>query len=251
MANQRERLIVLSGPSCVGKGPLHHALAVHHPHLAADLELLVLHNSRDPRPGERDGVQYHFRPREEVERLEGRDDFLVMNVRGDMQALDINRIVELVEAGRNPFYEGNPFIASRLLADRRLDDIPSLSVFLSPLSAAEIRFLQEPESHVDLEAFIADVMRRKLLRRTKKQKGNLSGPDLENIERRANSAYREMQLAWQFDHVLANHDGEDSENWDAFYYPIGDAFQVLEAFARLLRGGSHPLAEEWEEGFPP
>ena len=46
------RLVLLSGPSCVGKGPLASALTRHHPELAAQLAPLVLHNSRDPRPGE-------------------------------------------------------------------------------------------------------------------------------------------------------------------------------------------------------
>jgi hypothetical protein len=31
-----------------------------------------------------------------------------------------------------------------------------------------------------------------------------------------------------------NHDGEASENWDAFYYPLGDAREALLAFAALL-----------------
>ena len=47
--------------------------------------------------------------------------------------------------------------------------------------------------------------------------------DLEDIEKRASSAYRELQEAWRFDHVIPNHDGEDSDNWEAFYYLIGDA----------------------------
>ena len=42
--------------------------------------------------------------------------------------------------------------------------------------------------------------------------------DLENIERRAAGAYTELKEAWRFEYVIPNHDGEDSENWDAFYY---------------------------------
>lgn len=250
MSNQQNRLIILSGPSCVGKGPLHQALAVHYPEFAEQLALLVLYNSRDPRPGERDGVHYHFRSRQEVERLKGRDGFIVMDVRGDLQALEVRTILETIESGRDPFYEGNPFIASQLLKHPRVAEIPRLSIFLSPLSAAEFRYLRDPERNVDLDSLIADIMRRKLLRRTLKQKAILAEPDLRNIERRAGSAMREVQLAWLFDHVIPNHDGEDSENWNAFYHPIGDAFDALQAFAMLLRGEESPLTEQWEEGFP-
>ena len=35
---------------------------------------------------------------------------------------------------------------------------------------------------------------------------------------------------------LPNHDGEDSENWDAFYYPIGDAESSARG-DRAYRGG--------------
>jgi guanylate kinase len=90
-----------------------------------------------------------------------------------------------------------------------------------------------------------------LLRRTRRQKGELSLPDLQNIEARAGSAYRELQEAWHFQHVIPNHDGEDSEHWDAFYYPIGDARRALEAVAALLRGVVLPYVESWDERLVP
>jgi len=94
-------------------------------------------------------------------------------------------------------------------------------------------------------------MRRKLLRRAQRQKGLLSLKDLKNIERRAKSAYKEMQLAWHYDYVIPNHDGEDSENWDAFYYPIGDAWKALHAFADILSGEETEYAEKWDRGLLP
>lgn len=249
MTKQQNRLVILSGPSCVGKGPLHDALAVHHPELAQQLALLVLYTSRDPRPGEQDGINYHFRSREEVEQLKSRDGFIVMDVRGDLQGIEVRTILEILDSGRNPFYEGNPFIASQLLEHPLLREIPSLSVFLSPLSADEFRYLGDPDRRVDLESMLTDVMRHKLLRRTTKQKGLLAEHDLRNIERRASSAFSEVKLAWKFDHVISNHDGEDSENWNAFYYPIGDAFEATKAFASLLKGEVTPNTEKWHEGF--
>jgi len=52
MANQRKgRLVILSGPSCVGKSPLAKARARFYPELRKTLHPLVLYNSRDPRPG--------------------------------------------------------------------------------------------------------------------------------------------------------------------------------------------------------
>src|SRR4029453_16486167 len=83
------RLIVLSGPSCVGKSPLVKGLGRFHPALSAGLQPIVLYNSRSPRPGERDGRDYHFRSREQIETLRNQDRYVVMDVRGDLQALDL------------------------------------------------------------------------------------------------------------------------------------------------------------------
>ncbi|MBN1484995.1 MAG: hypothetical protein JXA37_09760 [Chloroflexia bacterium] len=245
------RLVILTGPSCVGKGPLHDALNRHYPRLARRLHKLVLYNSRAPRPGERDGRDYYFRPRHEIEALRDREHFILMDVRGDLQALDVASLREILAGPGDAFFEGNPFVPVSLLDRPALSGIASLSVFLSPLSREEILFLRHPDRGVDLPALVADVQRRKLLLRMQKQKGRLSLGDLENVERRCNSAYREMQLAWRFDHVLPNHDGEGHDHWDAFYYPVGDAYRVLQAFVALLEGGTTDYAERWEPDLLP
>jgi len=242
------RLVLLSGPSCVGKGPLASALKRHHPELAAQLVPLVLHNSRAPRPGEVDGVDYHFRSRQEIERLVSSDSFVGGDVRGDLQGLELAAIDRALDAGRDAFFEGNPFIPEILREAGVLDRYPTLTVFLAPLGRDEIIYLQNPARGVDLASFVTDVMRRKLLARTTRQKTHLSQVDLADIERRATSAIVELRLAHKYDLVIVNHDGEDSENWDAFYYPVGDAFTTLASFASLLAGESSEGAETWEPG---
>jgi guanylate kinase len=240
------RLVILSGPSCVGKGPLHAALRRLYPELAGAMRTVVLYNSRSPRPGERDGVDYHFRRREEIEALRGREGFVVMEVRGDLQAADLGAIERDLADG-DVLFEGNPFFARVLLDCPLPPGARRLSVFLSPLSLDEIVYLSAPERHVLLADFVTDVMRRKLLRRTRREKTNLSLRDLEDIERRAASAIVELKEAWRFDRVIPNHDGEDSENWDAFYYPVGDARRVLLAFVDLLSERAPDRAETWPE----
>jgi guanylate kinase len=74
---------------------------------------------------------------------------------------------------------------------------------------------------------------------------------LENIEIWAAGAYGELKQAWQFDHVIPNHDGEDSDHWDAFYYPVGDARKSLLTYAALLEGKPAPHAEKWEPDLVP
>ncbi|MBE7557684.1 hypothetical protein HS125_01520 [bacterium] len=238
------RLVILTGPSCVGKGPLKAALWRFYPHRVATLQPLVLYNSRAPRPGEQNGVDYHFRPRQEIEELEERAHCRVIDARGDLQAVDLSQLARMLSAG-DVFYEGNPLVARELLSSEPARAATTISIFVSPLSREEIVYLKDPALRVNLPELVTDVMRRKLLRRTVRQKGLLSQKDLEVIERRAGSAYRELRMACQFQHVLPNHDGEDSENWDAFYYPIGDARKVLCAVAALLAGEPTDAVEHW------
>jgi guanylate kinase len=243
------RLVILSGPSCVGKGPLHKAFKIFYPKLAANLPKLVLYDSRSPRPGEAEGIDYHFRTRDYIEQLRNKGGFLVTDVRGDLQALELDYLKRSLARG-DAFFEGNPFIAVELLDMAQAQKTDSLSVFLSPLSAAEIKDLKA-QQNLCVETLVTDMMRRKLLRRTTRHKSILSLKDLENIEVRAASAYKEMKQAWRFDYVIPSHDGEDSENWDAFYYPIGDARAALLCFAEILSGGKPAYAERWDEGFLP
>lgn len=240
------RLIILAGPSCVGKSPLDKALARFHPELRAAMRPVVLFNDRAPRPGEVDGVDYHFRDRETIRALGQREDHVVLEVRGDLQALDVAGLKRDLQAG-DVFFEGNPFVGHRLLTDPVLAAVERLGVFMSPLSSDEIRFLRETAGDASLPGLVTDVMRRKLLRRTRKQKSELSLKDLENIEVRAGSAFGELRMAHEFGAVLPNHDGEDSDNWDAFYYPLGDARLSLESFVALLRGEFPEGAEVWEK----
>lgn len=53
---QGGRLIVLTGPTAVGKGTVETALRKAHP----EVWVSVSATTRDPRPGERDGVNYWF-----------------------------------------------------------------------------------------------------------------------------------------------------------------------------------------------
>ncbi len=248
--DQSGRLVIVSGPSCVGKSPLYKALGKFYPELRAQFHKLVLVNSRAPRPGELDGIDFHFRTRAQVEALRSDNRYAVLEARSDLQALDVPELEASLRRG-NTLFEGNAYVGRALQTHPRLANVNRLSIFISPLSKAEITYLKAPERNLSLKDFLTDVMRRKLLRRTRRQKGELSAPDLENIETRASNAYREMKEAWHFQYVIPNHDGEDSDNWEAFYYLIGDARKTLEIFAGLLKGDVPPGVEQWEENLLP
>ena len=65
-------LFVVTGPSGVGKGTLISALQERHPELA----LSVSATTRPPRPGEEDGVDYHFMTEADFDRRLKRGEFV-------------------------------------------------------------------------------------------------------------------------------------------------------------------------------
>jgi len=65
-------VFVITGPSGVGKGTLIRGLLAQVP----ELELSVSATTRRPRPGERDGIDYHFLSPEEFERRAQAGEFL-------------------------------------------------------------------------------------------------------------------------------------------------------------------------------
>ncbi|MBF0613738.1 MAG: hypothetical protein G8237_07715 [Magnetococcales bacterium] len=248
-----QRFVLLAGPSCVGKGPLVRAMRMFYPELMARFKQLVLFNDRPPRPGEEEGVDCFFRPRGEIEALRGKDGFIVVDVHGELQALEVAQIQRILDSGLIPFFEGNPFVPGRLREAGLFSMFPSVSIFLSPLSREEILYIKSVPLGADLNKFVSEVQRRKLLHRASRQKTYLSLRDLEEIEKRCANALNQMREAWQFDHVIALHDGEGNDNWDAHYYPIGSARQAILAFASVLRGDD-PLVgmdDPWTEDLIP
>jgi guanylate kinase len=68
----RGKLFVVTGPSGVGKGTLIGELLRDVP----GLELSISATTRRPRPGERDGIDYHFLSEEEFDRRLAGDEFM-------------------------------------------------------------------------------------------------------------------------------------------------------------------------------
>jgi len=72
MATSPGKLVVISGPSGVGKTTILRSLLADLPHLLPSISA----TTRPPRAGERDGVDYHFIPQEEFDRRRDAGEFL-------------------------------------------------------------------------------------------------------------------------------------------------------------------------------
>jgi len=169
------RLIVVSGPSGVGKGTICKALLKRNPSLA----LSVSTTTRMPRTGDVDGVTYYFRTVEQFEAQIEAGDFL-----------------EWAVYNRNYYGTGRLPVMERLAAGRdvllEIDVQGALKVKEAFPSAMYI-FIVPPD-----DSALAERLRKR-------------GTDsAEDIERRIAEAEREMELREHYDYVVVNDNLKDA-----------------------------------------
>lgn len=125
------RLTVLSGPSGVGKGSVIAVVRRRHP----DVWLSVSVTTRSPRPGEVDGVQYHFVPQDEFDRMVEAGELLEhASFAGGSYGTPRRPVLEQLAAGRPALLEielQGARQVRRAMPDARL-------VFLKPPSFEEL-----------------------------------------------------------------------------------------------------------------
>lgn len=247
--NFQGQLIILSGPSCTGKTPLKKAFAHFFPDLYRDLKPLILLNSRKPRPGEKNGVDFLFRDYHQINQLHTDKNYTVINVHNDLQAIDKKELRQLLK-NNNVLYEGNTLVGRSLQTEPDLKDINKKCIFLSPFAARDILNLKQKSSST-FRNRIENIMQKKIMRRANHLEIKKDKYFIKDTLRRAADAYLELKEAWRFDHIIPNHDGEDSDHWYASVYPKGAAGEALDAFVAILLNKSHSIIEKWDENLVP
>jgi guanylate kinase len=131
-AQRRSRLVVLAGPTAVGKGTVAAAVRRDQP----DVFLSVSATTRAPRPGEEDGVHYLFVSDEEFDRMVAADELLEWAVVHKAARYGTPRgpVEEALRAGRPAMLEID-LQGARQVRDTMPD---ALFVFLSPPSWDEL-----------------------------------------------------------------------------------------------------------------
>jgi len=227
-------LIILSGPSCAGKTPLLQALKKNFPDIV--FGTLVLYTSRSPRPGEKEGRDFHFRPQEEIRAL-STERFIIAPVRHLWQAVDLDEVKKVFQKNNLIIVEMHPTLAALFQNHPQVKKLTQhylvKTVFLSPLTDQEIENLQRSMGFASPEETVAAVMAPKLIARSLQQGKLMTPAELEDIRIRVAKAYEEIQIGKSYSHFLVNHDNEDSLHWK-FTPPIGEAGETLEQFVRII-----------------
>jgi guanylate kinase len=169
------RVFVITGPSGVGKGTLIRGLLEQVP----ELDLSVSATTREPRPGESDGVDYHFLTPAEFERHVAAGDFV-----------------------EHATYSGNQYGTLRSELQRRVADGRPVVLEIEVQGARQVR-QAIPEA---LAVFIAppslEGLRTRLVGR---------GTDTsEQVDARLRTAESELEAQPEFAHVVVNDRLEDA-----------------------------------------
>jgi len=243
------KLIILAGPSGVGKTALKNAFSNFYQEMSAHMVPLVLFTSRSIRPGEAEGIDYFFRTRQEFKKLKKDSRYIVFKVHDDFQAIDKIHLGELLNQN-DVLFEGNTNVGRIFQTHPEFKNLKMSSIFLSPLTGKEILEIRLRGKKFFRET-IQKIIRQKLLRRNKQYGINLTPNEVKDIQRRATDAYLELKEAHHFDYIITNHDGEDSVNWERSLLPTGDAGRALDTFVAILTNKQYPNIEKWEENLVP
>lgn len=166
------RLTVLAGPTAVGKGTVSADLRARYP----EVWLSVSATTRSARPGEVDGVHYHFMSTEEFDRLDAEGELLE----------------SAVVHGRNRYGTPRGPVAARLAAGE-----PAL-LEIDLQGARQVRQSMPDARFVFLAPPSWEELERRLVGR------GTEGP--EERERRLATARVELAAESEFDHVIINDD---------------------------------------------
>jgi guanylate kinase len=171
----RGKVFVITGPSGVGKGTLIKQLL----EAAPELELSVSATTREPRPGEVDGRDYHFLGPEEFQHRVAAGEFL-----------------------EHATYTGNRYGTLRESVEERLRAGRSVVLEIEVQGARQVRAAMPEAVLIFIAPPDPEALRERLQGR---------GTDsAEAIARRLRTAELELAAQVEFPHVIVNDDVQDS-----------------------------------------
>jgi guanylate kinase len=180
------RVFVITGPSGVGKGTLIRTLRERLP----ELELSVSATTRAPRPGEEDGVDYHF-----------------------LSDADFQRRVDAGEFVEHATYSGRRYGTLRSELERRTERGHPVVLEIEVQGARQVRATRPDAVQVFIAPPTLDALRARLVGR--------GTDDPAAVEERLRVAQAELDAQREFPHVVINDRLEDAV--DELARIVGDA----------------------------
>ena len=168
--NRKGLLLVISGPAGVGKGTINLSLISRN----SDIRMSVSATTRQPRPGEIDGVHYFFKTEEEFQKM-----------------IESGAFLEYMRVF-NTHYYGTP----KSFVEQELSEGRSVILEIDVQGAMRVKAAYPDAVLIFIAPPSMSELKSRLIHR-----GTESS---EAIERRFETAYQEMELVDRYDYVVVN-----------------------------------------------
>jgi guanylate kinase len=230
------KIIYISGPSGMAKTIVKEKLERLAIPLGIRFERAIATMSREMRPHESQGNPWYFKSLAEIEadHIKNPQRYLKVEARqGELQGLDAEtELKNKLDTAGVLWCELHIKWLEQIeeWLERKIPNTKIIKVFVAPLTEAEVLARMVEERTTWENVIQKEVLRRLMARRA----ANLDNASFQKLQERAHDAVQQYALRSQFDCVIVNHQGEESEEWGASSeFPTGEAARVLEQFLRI------------------
>lgn len=213
--NRRGVMLVLSSPSGAGKTSISKAILAHDGNIAPSISV----TTREQRPGERDGEDYHFISRDAFQNLVRQGQLLeYAEVFGNFYGTPRSPVDSALKEGRDLIFDID-WQGARQLTENARDDL--VTVFILPPHASELE----------------------------KRLKNRAQDGEETIQKRMAKAPDELSHYPEYDYVVVNYDLETSvEQVTAILNAERQRRQRFVGLAQFVRGLQEQVREKYPGG---
>ncbi len=224
------RLVLISGPSGVGKGPIiEWTKKLYTPDLC---QIKVKKTKTERHKGSEDDLGF------------GKgDNFYQFDCRGVEQRIYLDELdnalkehnIVLLEA----YYNALDFLKNRYGAS-----IYFASIFVSPLNIEEINELAKQGKK--LEDYLPNLMLDSLIKRAERDGKAFTRALIKELEQRAEDSINEIKFAHNYKQIIPNHCYESDSRW-RFPFLIGEPLRVVKSLREIIEKGKSDYAYDGED----
>lgn len=238
----KKRILVISGPSGVGKGPIIDNVKIRWEEYGwGKLKQVKVRKTKTER--QRKGADdIHF---------DGVGEYISIDCRGTEQRIYTGEIDDAIRLGERSPYERVIIEAYHTALDplkerySKYDELDFYSLFISPLDYSELEDLKDSGR---LEEYLPDLMLDSLVRRSNREGKTFTRKLINELEKRAVDSLEEIKQAHKYDFVIANHCYESDSRWgmpdiDGSPNLVGGPFDVVDSICLLLADGKDKRAD--------
>jgi hypothetical protein len=225
-----KRLVLISGPSGVGKGPIiEWTKQLYTPDLC---QVKVRKTQTERHKGNEDDLG-----------LGNGDNFYQFDCRGVEQRIYLDELDSAIEKQDVVLLEAY-YKTIDFLKNRYGGSVDFASTFVSPLDLQEIMELNNQGKRLD--DYLPELMLDSLVRRAERDGKAFTRTLIKELEQRAEDSVNEVRFVHNYRQVIPNHCYESDSRW-RFPFLIGEPLKVVKSLKEIMENGNSEYASNGED----